>query len=57
MIDHVIIGGFIKKDMQTTFLKELMIMMILRRERSRVEGGYKSKRLMTFSKSKRRSSL
>ncbi len=57
IIDYVIMSGFYRKGVQSNFLEELIIMMILRKRQSRAKGRYKSKRSMTFSKSKHRSSL
>ena len=34
--------------MQTTFLKELMKIMMLKRKQSHIEDGYKSKKSMIF---------
>ncbi len=56
MTDYVIISGFIKKMCKQLFSKR-MIMIILKGKRSCAEDRYKSKRSMTFSKSKCRSHL
>lgn len=57
MTDYVIINGFIKKVCKKQFFEELMIMIILRKRQSHIEGRYKSKKLMTFFKSKYKSNL
>ncbi len=56
MTDHVIIGSFIENVCKQLFSR-MMIIMILKGGRSYIEGRYKSKRSMTFSKLKRRSRL
>ncbi len=51
IIDYIISWGSYQKSMQTTFLKELII--ILKRRRSYAKGRYKSKKVDNFSLSQK----